>query len=103
MQGKQTAFLHTLIVENERETSKLKYGGMFFSELEGHMQKLSSFGQGKKFGLKSHLCGCSTQPFKCIEKRKKERVPNASSSPGFLGFQNDGTQKTPANSRSIVL
>ena len=28
---------------------------MFFSEVEGHMQKLSSFGRGKKFGLKSHL------------------------------------------------
>ena len=41
---KKTAFLHTLFVENERETSKLKLGGMFFSEVEGHMQKLSSFG-----------------------------------------------------------
>ena len=38
---------------------------MFFSEVEGHMQKLSSFGRGKKFGLKSHLCGPSTQPFNC--------------------------------------
>ena len=38
-------------------------GGMFFSEVEGHMQKLSSFGRGKKFGLNSHLRGCSTQPF----------------------------------------
>ena len=27
------------------------------------MQKLSSFGQGKKFGLKSHLRACCTQPF----------------------------------------
>ena len=36
---------------------------MFFSEVEGHMQKLSSFGRGKKFGLKSHLRGPSTQPF----------------------------------------
>ena len=36
---------------------------MFFSEVEGRMQKLSSFGQGKKFGLKSHLRGPSTQPF----------------------------------------
>ena len=62
---KTTAFLHTLFVENERETSKLKYGGMFFSEVEGHMQKLSSFGRGKKIGLKSHLRGSSTQPFNC--------------------------------------
>ena len=38
-------------------------GGMFFSDVEGHMQKLSSFGRGKKFGLKSHLHGSSTQPF----------------------------------------
>ena len=36
---------------------------MFFSEEEGHMQKLSSFGRGKKFGLNSHLRGPSTQPF----------------------------------------
>ena len=36
---------------------------MFFSEVEGHMQKLSSFGRGKKLGLKSHLRGPSTQPF----------------------------------------
>ena len=28
---------------------------MFFSEVEGHMQKLSSFGRGKKFALKCHL------------------------------------------------
>ena len=60
---KKTAFLLTLFVENERETSKLKWGGMFFSEVEGHMQKLSSFGRGKKFGLKSQLRGPSTQPF----------------------------------------
>ena len=60
---KKTAFLHTLFLENERGTSKLKYGGMFFYEVEGHMQKLSSFGQGKKFSLKSHLRGCCTKPF----------------------------------------
>ena len=64
--GKKTAFLKTLFVENERETSKLKWvggGGMFFSEVEGHMQKLSSFGWGKKFDLKSHLHGCCRKPF----------------------------------------
>ena len=38
---------------------------MLFSEVEGHMQKLSPFGRGKKFGLKSHLRGPSTQPFNC--------------------------------------
>ena len=46
---KKTAFLHTLFVENDKETSKLKY------EVEGHMQKLSSFGQGKKIGPKKSL------------------------------------------------
>ena len=44
-------FLHSmLLVKNERETSKLKEGGtgMFVYEVEGHMQKLNSYGQGKK-------------------------------------------------------
>ena len=41
---KKTAFLHTLFMEKESETSKLKYGGMFIYEVEGHMPKLSSFG-----------------------------------------------------------
>ena len=44
-----------LFVESERETSKLKYGGMFVYDVEGHMQKLSSFGQGKKIQLKKSL------------------------------------------------
>ena len=52
---KKTTFLHTLFVENERETSKLKYGGMFFYEVEGHMLKLSSFGQGKTIRHKKSL------------------------------------------------
>ena len=34
---KNTVVLHTLFVENERKTSKLKYGGMFLYEVEGHM------------------------------------------------------------------
>ena len=63
---KKTAFLHTLLVENERETSKLKWGAMFFYKVEGHMPKLSSCGRGKNFGLKSHLRACCTQPFKNI-------------------------------------
>ena len=53
--GKKTAFLHTLFVENERETSKLKWGAMFFYKVEGHMPKLSSFGRGKKFRPKKSL------------------------------------------------
>ena len=52
---KKTAFLHTLFVENERETSKLKWGAMFFYKVEGHMPKLSSFGRGKKFRPKKSL------------------------------------------------
>ena len=51
----KTAFLHTLFVENERETSKLKWGAMFFYKVEGHMPKLSSFGRGKKFRPKKSL------------------------------------------------
>ena len=52
---KKTAFLHTLFVENERETSKLKWGAMFFYKVEGHMPKLSSFGREKKFRPKKSL------------------------------------------------
>ena len=55
---KRTAFLHTLFVEKERETSKLKWGGgggMFFYEVEGHMLKLSSFGRGKTIRPKKSL------------------------------------------------
>ena len=52
---KKTAFLHTLFVENERETSKLNWGAMFFYKVEGHMPKLSSFGRGKKFRPKKSL------------------------------------------------
>ena len=52
---KKTAFLHTLFVENERETSKLKWGVMFFYKVEGHMPKLNSFGRGKQFRPKKSL------------------------------------------------
>ena len=52
---KKTAFLHTSFVENERETSKLKWGAMFFYKVEGHRPKLSSFGRGKKFRPKKSL------------------------------------------------
>ena len=55
---KKNAFLHTLFVENDRETFELKLGGMLFYEVEDHMQKLTSFGVSKKKnGLKSHLRG----------------------------------------------
>ena len=52
---KKTAFLHTLFVENESETSKLKWGAMFFYKVEGPMPKLSSFGREKKFRPKKSL------------------------------------------------
>ena len=45
----------TPLMENERETSELKYGAMFFYEVEGHMQKLSSFGRVKKIPPKKSL------------------------------------------------
>ena len=54
-QEKNRFCMHTLFLENERETSKLKYGGMLFFEVEGHMQTLSSFGQGKKIRPKKSL------------------------------------------------
>ena len=73
---KKNAFLHTLFVENERETSKLKWGDMFFYEVEGHMPKLSSFRRGKKFGLKSHLRASCTQPFNWSMKVIAERPVN---------------------------
>ena len=44
--------------QRQKATRKwpIKIGGMlFFYEVEGHMQTLSSFGQVKKYGLKSHL------------------------------------------------
>ena len=56
---KKTAFLHTLFVENERETSKLKWGGggggTFIYKVEGHMPKLSSVGRGKTIRPKKSL------------------------------------------------
>ena len=42
---------------------------MFFYEVEGHMPKLSSFGRGKEFGLKSHLRASCTQPFNLLYRR----------------------------------
>ena len=63
---KKTAFLQRYLWKMKEKPTNLNRGGMFFSEVEGHMQKLSSFGRGKKFGLKSHLRGSSTQPFKFL-------------------------------------
>ena len=50
-------------LENEKKNGRKNYGAVFSRKVQGHMQKLSSFGQGKKFGLKSHLRGCCTKPF----------------------------------------
>ena len=62
---KENVFLHTLFVESERETSKQKQGAMFFYEVEGHMQKLSSFGRVQKYALKSHLGYLCRRLFNC--------------------------------------
>ena len=48
LQGKKPAFLNMLFVENERETREQKQGDMFFDEVEGRMQKLSSFVRVKR-------------------------------------------------------
>ena len=61
--GKKLRFCIRYFWKMKEKPANLNRGGMFFSEVEGHMQKLSSFGQRKKFGLKSHLRGPSTQPF----------------------------------------
>ena len=60
---KKTAFLHTLFVENERETSRLKWGAMFFYKVEGTCRNWAHLDEEKNFGLKSHLRACCTQPF----------------------------------------
>ena len=52
-------------LENEKQNSRKNYGAMFSREVQGHMQKLSSFGRGKKIRSKSHLRGCCTEPFIC--------------------------------------
>ena len=52
---KKTAFLHTLFVENERETSKPKRGVCFSMKWKATCKKLSSFGRGKKIRPKKSL------------------------------------------------
>ena len=76
---KKTAFLHTLFVENERETSKLKWGVMFFYKVEGHMPKLSSFGRGKKFRPKKSLTSllhAALQLFFTGEGGRRQKIYN---------------------------
>ena len=45
-----------------REKKRKQKGAMFFYEVEGHIQKLSSFAQVKKYTLKSHLVGNAGAP-----------------------------------------
>ena len=52
-------------LENEKQNSRKNYRAMFSRYVQGHMQKLSSFGQGKKICLKSHISACCTKPFIC--------------------------------------
>ena len=35
-------------LENEKQNSRKNYGAVFSREVQGHMQKLSSFGLGRK-------------------------------------------------------
>ena len=42
-------------LENEKQNSRKKYGAMFSRWVQGHMQKLSSFGRGKKIWPKKSL------------------------------------------------
>ena len=64
--GKKTAFLHTLFLENERETSKLKNKGVCFSiKWKATCRNWAHLDEEKQFGLKSHLRACCTQPFNC--------------------------------------
>ena len=52
----KNAFLQTLfVVYKQKRNQRTKLGAMFFYEVEGHMQKLSSFGRVKQYGLKGHL------------------------------------------------
>ena len=54
--GKKMHFFSYVICGKQNRNQQTKLGGVFFYEVEGHMQKLSSSGQGKKKnGLKSHL------------------------------------------------
>ena len=78
---KKTAFLHTLFVENERETSKLKWGVTFFYKVEGHMPKLSSLGRGKKFRPKKSLTSLlhTALQFTLCNSRKNPYLPHGRS------------------------
>ena len=60
---KKTAFLHTLFVENERETSNLNGGLCFSIKWKATCRNWAHLDEEKNFGLKSHLRACCTQPF----------------------------------------
>ena len=53
------------ISQKRKTKQQKKLWGNVFPLSPSHMQKLSSFGWGKKIGLKSHLRGCSRRPFSC--------------------------------------
>ena len=61
--GKKLCFCIRYLWKRKEKLANLNRGDMFFYEEEGHMPKLSSFGRGKEFGLKSHLRASCTQPF----------------------------------------
>ena len=48
------AFFHALFLENEKQNSRKNYGAIFSLEVQGHMQKFSSF-KGRKRTTKMQL------------------------------------------------
>ena len=68
------------------------------------MQKLSSFGQGKKFGLKSHLRGPSTQPFNLLIPVSKKTKSTQRQEPLWKGWEPgaQGTGSTKFRSRTSL-
>ena len=62
--GKLRAFLHTLFLENEEQTSQKKYRVMCFYSIENDMQNFRHFCKKKKKNTSDrHLAWFCTQPF----------------------------------------
>ena len=70
--GKKLRFCKcTLFLENERETSKLKWGVCFSMKWKATRKNWAHLEEERNFGLKSHLRGCCRQPFNFILIRIK--------------------------------
>ena len=61
--GKLRAFLHTLFLENEEQTSQKKYRVMCFCSTENDMQNFRHFCKKQKNTSDRHLAWFCTQPF----------------------------------------